>query len=295
VKAEGAPVVDTHVHVRSPDEAHYPLAPTSIGSDWWASGDRSTQALLSELNGAGVAYAVLVQAVGPYGFDNSYILDSATLAPGRFACVAAVNLDDPAARDDIRRFSSHPDVVGVRFFGMTLERSWIGSPAATLAFDAAAQAGLTVVLTVPGDLLHQLRGPILAAQTPVVLDHCGFPQFDAGMIADNEEVWRFAEAEHVALKVTTHSFEQAHASCLGHDDARLISRLAETFGAERIMWGSDFPQTSSRSYSALVDRGRHAANQLSAADRDSFLGGTATRLFALGDLPEIPTYRLGSS
>jgi L-fuconolactonase len=279
VNSDVAHLMDTHVHVRSPDETRYPLAPTGIGSEWWVAGDWSTATLLSQLDVAGVASAVLVQAVGPYGFDNSYVLDSAGLAPDRVSVVAAVDLNNPGAREHIKLFGSHPAVVGVRFFGMTRNRSWIGSPAVGKAFDAAADAGLTVVVTVPGDCLGQVRQDILTAQTPVVLDHCGFPRFEDGLVAGGEEVWKFAMAEHVALKVTTHSFEDAAASRVGDDGTALVANLAEHFGAGRMMWGSDFPQTSRESYSAVVSRGRNTARGLSPPDRALFLGGTARRLF----------------
>ena len=36
------------------------------------------------------------------------------------------------------------------------------------------------------------------------------------------------------------------------------STCAEAFGAERLLWGSDYPQTHDRSYAALVELGRAA-------------------------------------
>jgi L-fuconolactonase len=272
-------VIDTHVHVRSADVFRYPLAPTGIGSDWWASGDRSTEALLSQIEAAGVAAAVLVQAVGPYGYDNSYVLDSAGRAPERLAVVVAVDLDDPAAGAQIEHYAEHPHVRGVRFFGMTADTRWIGTRAASSAFDVAAKAGLVVIVTVPGERLGELRREILDAGTHVVLDHCGFPVYQYGTIAEDQEVLRFASADHVMLKVTTHSFEHAAAGGGSPDGARLVSELAARFGARRLMWGSDFPQTAREDYPSLVGRARRAARELDDIQQAAFLGGTAMRLF----------------
>ena len=60
---------------------------------------------------------------------------------------------------------------------------------------------------------------------------------------------------------------------------RSSSGCTTTFGAERLVWGSDYPQTHDRSYAALVELGRDACAGLPAADRDRFLGGNALRLW----------------
>ncbi len=64
----------------------------------------------------------------------------------------------------------------------------------------------------------------------------------------------------------------------GGDPVDLVDRLAAVFGAERLMWGSDFPQTHDRPYPELVDLGRRACARLSAGDQAAFLGGTALTL-----------------
>jgi predicted TIM-barrel fold metal-dependent hydrolase len=60
-----------------------------------------------------------------------------------------------------------------------------------------------------------------------------------------------------------------------------IARIAENFGAERMMWGSDFSQTHDRSYAELAALGQRASEGLSAGDRAAYLGGTAARLWGL--------------
>lgn len=285
-------IVDTHVHVRSADDAQYPLAPTGVGSDWWQDGDRSTEALLAQLDAGGVARTVLVQAVGVYGYDNSYVIDSVALAPDRCTVVGAVDLDDPTVLEQIERLAGHPCVRGIRVFGMTPEAHWIGTPVVADAFAAAAQTGLTVVVTVPGDQLAAMRTEILGATAPIVLDHCGFPDYEDGLIARDQATWSFVDAEHVSLKVTTHSFEHAAATRPGADDARLMTALAERFGATRLMWGSDYPQTARDDYPGLVARAFDAVRDLDDADRAAVLGGTATRLFGTEDsAPSVASVR----
>ena len=52
------------------------------------------------------------------------------------------------------------------------------------------------------------------------------------------------------------------------------------FGAERLAWGSDYPQTHDRPYADLVALAEHACRNLSEPDRARVLGGTALRAVA---------------
>jgi L-fuconolactonase len=76
----------------------------------------------------------------------------------------------------------------------------------------------------------------------------------------------------VHLKVSSHLLEGVP------EPGALVARLAGAFGAERLCWGSDYPQTS-LDYAELLARGRAGADALPEKDRDAFLGGTATRLW----------------
>jgi predicted TIM-barrel fold metal-dependent hydrolase len=55
--------------------------------------------------------------------------------------------------------------------------------------------------------------------------------------------------------------------------------LADVFGATRLVWGSDYPQTHDRSYAQLVELGRAACAARPHAERDAIMGGNALRLW----------------
>ena len=61
-----------------------------------------------------------------------------------------------------------------------------------------------------------------------------------------------------------------------------VRRLVDAFGAERLVWGSDFCQTHDRPYEGLVRAGIDAFAGLRGAQQDACLGGTALRLWSLG-------------
>jgi L-fuconolactonase len=279
-------IADSHLHIASPDPGRFPPTPTGIGTSWWETGDHSVEALLARMDQAGVTQAVLVQAVGRYAFDNSYVLEAAEAAPERFSVVVAVDLDDSAALDQIENFGSTPKVAGVRFFGMTAARDWIDRARLADALAATAAAGLTAVITVPSADLPTLRTALIATDTPVVIDHCGFPDFEGGRIRDDQPILSLAAAAHISLKVTTHSFEHA-----GGDGTALIQQLASLFGASRLIWGSDFPQTRADDYARLVESGRRAGSVLADEDQAAFLGGNTQRLFAGRPAPTLDSVR----
>jgi L-fuconolactonase len=251
-------IVDSHVHVATADVDRYPLRPTGVGSDWWRSG-ADVESLTAGMDAAGVDRAVLVQAVGAYGFDCRYVLDSAS---ERLAVVDAVDLDETV---DLR-----PGVAGTRLFGVSSPETpaWLTDGRAGAVWDAAAELGTTLVATLWERDVPLLR-PLLERQpsVPVALDHCGFPEDPTRPVALD-----LAELPSLHLKVSTHVL--AHVE----DPAAFVALLAGRFGAERLAWGSDFPQTFG-SYEAMLALGRDASRHLGDADRDHFLGGTAHRLW----------------
>jgi predicted TIM-barrel fold metal-dependent hydrolase len=272
-------IVDSHVHVATADD-RYPLAPTGIGTDWWRGPGCDVGAVAGRMAASGVDRAVLVQAVGPYGFDNGYVVAAAGAHPDRFAAVVAVDLDAADHLARIEDLASVPVVTGLRLFGMTDARRWLDRGIAPGVLAAVADLGLTAVLTVTADDLRGrqgLRGAIERAACPVVLDHCGFPTFRAGRIAPGEPVLALAELDHVRLKVTTNTFLAA-----GGDPAALVDQLAGSFGPGRLVWGSDHPQTPG-GLPAAVALGRRAVRDLAPDAAARILGANAGHLFGLAD------------
>jgi predicted TIM-barrel fold metal-dependent hydrolase len=77
------------------------------------------------------------------------------------------------------------------------------------------------------------------------------------------------------MKVTTALLRQSAAA---GEPTGLIDRLVALFGADRTLWGSDFPQTST-DYADMVQAGRDSCRNLGQTERDLFLSGTAQRLW----------------
>jgi L-fuconolactonase len=264
-------IVDTHVHVACAETLRYPRSPRGVGSDWWRDDDRGAASLLAALDAAQVDRAVVVQAVGPYGYDCRCAMDAVAEHPDRLALVVAVDPDSPSPAGALEELAAEGQVAGVRVFCVGGGHpAWLEDGRAAAVWDVAGAMGITVVPTVWPRHLQSVRA--LAASrpsVPVALDHAGFPDLP---LADDAPVLTLADLPSVHLKVSSHVLEGVP------DPAALVDRLCSVFGADRLCWGSDYPQTSSR-YEELVALGRAAAAGLAPADREAFLGGTATRLW----------------
>ncbi|MET7299179.1 amidohydrolase family protein [Embleya sp. NPDC005575] len=273
-------VVDAHVHVASADRARFPLAPSGVGSPWFHADDVGARELTAAMHTGGVHRAVVVQAVGAYGYDCSYAIDAVRTDRDRFALVGAVDMDcaDPAGALAALAREAGELLRGVRAFGAYGRRPrWLEDGRADEVWAPAGELGLTVVPVLFPDALPRL-GAVVARHphVPVALDHCGFVDLTGSTPFAAAPLFDLAALPAVRVKVSTHVLNLAAAE---GDPADVVDRLARAFGAHRMAWGSDHPQTAGSTYPAMVALGRRAARRLSPADRDDFLGRTALSLW----------------
>lgn len=278
-------LVDAHAHIVAADRDAYPLSPAALPGSWYAESPCSAEGLLAEMDGAGVDRAVLVQPVGAYSFDNRYAVDSASAHPGRFTAACCV---DPhgdskpgpqggSPTETLRRWLGHDRVGGVRFFALSEERSWLSDPGTFGLWEQAGASGAHVIVTVFASQLDELAGVLSRFPSVAVsLDHCGFCD-----IARPEPLLELARFENLHLKVTTVVIDAAAAA--GGGAGTFVGRLVSAYGAERLMWGSDYCQTSDRPYAELVGDGIEAFAGLSGRQQEACLGGTALRLWPFTD------------
>jgi L-fuconolactonase len=269
---------DTHIHVVSDDVSAFPRRAGGPGRDWWTGRAVDGDALVGDLDVAGVARAVVVQAVGAYGSDNRYARSVVDTWPDRLVLVPAVDLEgtDPAAELVVLMEEGY--VAGVRLFGVGVDASWLSDGRGRAIWELAAVSGVTIVPTLfPGDLpaLRALAGQIPEAQ--VALDHCGFPDLRSGPpYQDAPELFALAHSPSIHLKLTSVVLRDASF----HGGATpLAERLLASFGPDRLCWGSDHPQTYELTYPGMLALAWDALRTTDDDTRQSVLNGTARRLF----------------
>jgi len=220
--------------------------------------------------------------------------------PGRFSYVIRPDRRDPELTSIIRLARDAPHARALRIIP-GLEKGEL-SAVATGDYDAmfklAADCGLPIFATVPGNA-PALRPSIEKFPTlTFIIDHCGMPftssmqqrLMDAGlgdqlpqMGGDGNEVefdkvLGLADLPNVALKW---GHAQGLFSVSGYPFAGLrpyLRRALNAFGAERIMWAGDASANlSGESWAELLFWLMDNAD-LSQGERNNLLGGTARRI-----------------
>jgi predicted TIM-barrel fold metal-dependent hydrolase len=114
-------------------------------------------------------------------------------------------------------------------------------------------------------------------EVPVALDHLSVIGVAAEAPALPEELLSLAEFPNVYCKLTTVSLYRAQRAGVPH--AEFFGPLFERFGANRVMWGSNYPNTYDRPYPGMVEFAREALRFLEPTEQEWIFGRTALRLW----------------
>jgi L-fuconolactonase len=280
-------LVDAHTHVVSHDETAYPLVPTALPNGAWYHEARvDADELVELMAAAGVDRAVFVQPSGAYSTDNRYLVDALARHGDRCAGVCTLALDPDvdagapaAAATELRRLVRDHGVHGTRIFALAFDgtEGWLGDPRTYPVWEEARALGAHVVVTAFTAQLPALERTLDAfPDLPVSVDHCAFPDLTGRPWTGLEPLLALADRPNLFLKVS--SYVLVHAAAVG-DPAEVVALLAGAYGADRLAWGSDYPQHHDQPYAELVALAVRSAASLSPVDRDRFLGGTTAALF----------------
>jgi L-fuconolactonase len=194
--------------------------------------------LRNEARGAGLDGVVLVQSQEG-GADTEWLLDLAK-DPLVLGVVGWTDFEAAAAADRIARLAASPALCGVR--PMVQDRPAVYYDDALLepAWAALAVHGLVLdALVRPAHLGALLRLAGRHADLAIVIDHAAKPDF--ARLGDwREAIAPFAKRLNVACKFSGLFTELAP----GQDREPVEAAFAilwEIFGADRLIWGSDWP------------------------------------------------------
>lgn len=234
--------------------------------------DATLEDYLHQLDSHGISHGVLIQP-SFLGTDNSFLLEALRLHPDRLRGVAVVEPAITLAELDRLAVAG---IVGIRL-------NLVGEPIPDLSsgpwpelLRQIARLSWQVEVQREARDLPLVVGPLLNAGVNVVVDHFGRPDPKLG-VDDPGFRYLLEAAGTRQLWVKLSGAYRNGADGRGEVIARAaIPLLLKAFGAERLVWGSDWPHTQfekTASYSAAR------------ADLDAWIPDPAERTVILRDTP----------
>lgn len=262
-------LIDSQLHCFYPDT---PARPWPQGATPVHGPEFTIEQATAILDKHGVQGAVLVPPSWN-GWDNQYSLDAAVAHPKRFAVMGRFNIEAPDAKEKLRHWRDQPGMAGARFFIQGAPWMSLLEPEMSWVWEIAEQTRLPVMSAIPGNVAG--FEPILQRhpELRLVIDHAGrHPRGakDDGAWADADQLYALAKYKNVGVKVSSlpcfstqaYPFVNLHAH---------IKAMYDTFGPQRLMWGSDATRLTS-SYQENIDLFTQALDFLSEADKEWIMG-----------------------
>ena len=269
--------IDAHVHVWTPDTAHYPLAARYKREDMKPA-SFTPEELFKHCKPAGVDRINLIQ-MSFYGFDNRYMLDMMALYKDAFVGSAVIDplgdapdkLMTELARKRVRAFRIYPDLAKLP------PARWLEPAGYARMFEAGARNNQAMSCLIAPDALPELdRMCAKFPDTPVIIDHLCRIGLN-GKIEDKDIDALCGMAGHKRMMVKVGAFYALGKKRPPYLDlAPLIQRVVQAFGVRRCMWESDCPfQVVEHKYQDSIDLLRKRLDFLSDEDKEWLLHRTA--------------------
>ena len=267
-------LVDAHLHcfagandARFPYHKNAPYKPEPVASP---------EHLLKCMDAGGIDYAIVVHPE-PYQDDHRYLEHCLALGKGRLKGTCLFFADQPGSLEKLTALAKRLPIVAARVHAYAPDRlPPFGKPELRALWKTATEAGLAMQLHfeprhAPGfePLIRDFP------DTRVIIDHLGRPL--QGTPEEHEVVVRWAKFPNTIIKLAAipSALSDPH-----RDPAPIIKRLAQEFGADRMIYGGGFSEAATGdSYRAAFEKARTYIADFSIGDQAKVLGGTAARLF----------------
>ena len=276
-------IVDAHHHLWDPRRWAYD----------WMSGDELTpirryfgpQDLESALEGTPVDTTVMVQAIHS-DEETEWFLELADSSDLIAAVVGWVDLTSDSVPERLAelldRFGS---LRGVRHqVHDEPDPGWLLRPDVGRGLRAVEKAGLAYDLLIRRPETPAAQRIVeLFPTLPLVVDHSAKPSIATGEWDDwRAGLHRLAQHEQVTCKVSGLITEASWLRWREQGVERYIHAVLEEFGADRCMFGSDWPVSLvAAPYREVFELVDSATGALSEHERKALFGGTAARVYRL--------------
>jgi L-fuconolactonase len=271
-------IVDAHQHFWDPARGDY----------GWLKLDNpihrvfGTNDLRPLLVQTGVDATILVQAA-PTPAESDYMLGLARKTPWVLGVVGWIDLEAADAASEVLRRACDPHFLGVRPMLQDLaDPDWILQPSLTQALNAIAAEGMVFdALILPHQIGAITELAMRHPQLSIVLDHAAKPPLgDAdAMAAWARGIEALAALPNVTCKVSG-LLNGLQPGGTRDDVARTIGVLFDLFGAQRLLWGSDWPVlTLVGDYQDWFELAREAIAAKDSSAVRAVMGDNALRIY----------------
>lgn len=214
--------------------------------------------LRPHLRRAGVTRTIVVQAADTEA-ETAFLLDLAASTDFIAGVVGWLDMDSDSFPERLARLRRDPLFVGVRPMLQDLPQDdWILRPRVLEHLALLAQAGVPFdILSLPRHLPHVLKALERTPGLKAVIDHLSKPEIAAGRL----DPWQNLMAEiagYPGMHCKLSGMVTEAAADWRLDDFRpYVDHVVACFGADRLMFGSDWPvATLSASYAEVVNVAR---------------------------------------
>jgi predicted TIM-barrel fold metal-dependent hydrolase len=287
-------IIDSQVHIVDADHPGRPWDPNfgaAAGKAMAATRAHFTKGaaittdvqMLQAMDRVGVDAALLV-ATSHYGWDNSYSVEAAQKAPRRFAVIGRIN---PAASDveeQVAAWKANPVAAGLRILILSdAHRDQLTGGSFDRLLRAAELNELPMTVFPAGYLPAIAPAAERFPRLQWVIDHLGISQPPL-MTPDPEpfqrlpELLALARYPNVAVKISAVPALSRQMYPFA-DLWPFLHRVIDSFGPDRLMWGSDWTRVESLFSFEDGLRYMRDTTELSMAEREKILGGTLKRVF----------------
>ncbi|PXF30261.1 amidohydrolase [Pokkaliibacter plantistimulans] len=271
--------VDAHQHFWQIERGDYGWLSPELGVLYR---DYLPEDLLLLLAQQQIDATILVQAA-PTLAETEYLLTLAEQYEQVAGVVGWVDFASPEAVADIQRLARHPKLLGLRPMLQDIaDTDWMLGAALHPAYEALIEADLVFDALVtprhlPGLLQLLQRYPAMR----VVIDHAAKPQIRDAAFQPWAEQMALLASETQAYCKLSGLVTEASAQWTVSDLQPYVNVLLNTFGSERLLWGSDWPVCL---LAADYAQWRQASEQLLAGveNTDGIFGLNAVRVYGVG-------------
>jgi L-fuconolactonase len=269
--------IDAHQHFWQFSEEEY----FWIRPDWIIRRSYLPADLQPQLAAFGFDGSIAVQARQSLG-ETRWLLELARSAPEILGVVGWVDLRDKDVARQLEEFIDQTKFVGVRHVVQDEPDDFMLGRDFQRGIASLARFNLTYDILI---YARQLPAAITLARAfpeqPFVLDHIGKPNIAAGELSPwREQLFDLARLPNVTCKLSGLVTEAQWNAWTVADCRPFLDGALEAFGAERLMFGSDWPVSLlAGTYEQVFSLIETFAAELSGPEQEALFGGNAAAFY----------------